>query len=248
MPKTSADQEKPQLVTHLVRASAELEHLYHNRALHSLHSSIETLFARFAWTIFPLLNAFITCRARRRLLVANENVTFLNSDVFVPWERCAQFSTKRSQSPKKRRPEAEPAMDENIGISAMEGPHRRKRHQRRYALSSHDLLDLSSHPLDHHWDSFASSIPASPTSLPAPDANASLWAADSDDVTHESQSSPSASFNDAHDHSNISTLSHTWLEQERQRSNTQNEWEEKKAWAKEVWNEYVMLDEEKAKK
>jgi hypothetical protein len=60
--------QKPQFVIHLVEASAELEFLYHNRALHSLYSIVETLFAR--WSIFPLLDAFLTCRERRRLLLA----------------------------------------------------------------------------------------------------------------------------------------------------------------------------------
>lgn len=58
VPKSSSDPKKPRLVTHLVEALAELEHLYHNRALHSLTSSIEIVFARFAWTIFSLLDPF----------------------------------------------------------------------------------------------------------------------------------------------------------------------------------------------
>ncbi|KAF2728377.1 hypothetical protein EJ04DRAFT_591703 [Polyplosphaeria fusca] len=209
VPKKSADQENPRLVTHLVEASAELEYLYHNRAMHSLRSSIETLFARFAWTIFPLLDAFLTCRERRRLLVANESATFPESDGFIPWERCARYSTKRSQSPEKRKPEAGPAVDEYIGLPAMDESHRRKRRKHRYALSPHHPPDLSSHPPDHRWDSFAAPMPASPAT---------------------------------------SALAHTWLEQERLRSNTQDEWGEKKAWAKRVWKGNVMLDEEKARK
>jgi ABC-type multidrug transport system permease subunit len=70
-------------VTHLIEASAELEHLYHNRALHSSSSSIEILFARFAWTIFPLLKAFLTFRKRRRLLLTDENATLFDKDGFV---------------------------------------------------------------------------------------------------------------------------------------------------------------------
>lgn len=84
VPKPSSDPEKPRLVTHLVEASAELEHWYHNRALHSVCSSIETLFARFAWTIFPLLDGFLVSRARRRLLLANRDRTVSGDDVFFP--------------------------------------------------------------------------------------------------------------------------------------------------------------------
>ena len=36
MPKPSSNPKKLRLITYLVKASAELEHLYYNRALHSL--------------------------------------------------------------------------------------------------------------------------------------------------------------------------------------------------------------------
>lgn len=142
------DPKKLKLVTHLVEASEELEYLYHNRALHSLDSSIETLFARFAWSIFPLLDTFLTCCERRRLLLANENATLFDSHGFVSWERCAQFSRKRSQSPKKRKPEATPAMGDNIGVSVIaDEPHPRKRYRCQYAMSPQDSPDLSNRPL-----------------------------------------------------------------------------------------------------
>jgi len=38
----------PQLVIHLMKASSELKHLYHNRLLQPMRFSIELLFARFA--------------------------------------------------------------------------------------------------------------------------------------------------------------------------------------------------------
>ncbi|KAF1993929.1 hypothetical protein P154DRAFT_448872 [Amniculicola lignicola CBS 123094] len=131
VPKPSSDPSKPQLVTHLIEPSAEMEYLYHNRSLHPLHSSIETLFARFAWSIFPLLDAFLTGRERRRLLLATENGPLLDKDGFASWERCAQFSRKRSQSPKKRKPEPGPVTDDgNIRLSATADASRpRKRHR-----------------------------------------------------------------------------------------------------------------------
>ncbi|KAH8712037.1 hypothetical protein GQ44DRAFT_625931 [Phaeosphaeriaceae sp. PMI808] len=212
VPKPSADPEKPKLVTHLVEASAELEYLYHNRALHSLRSSVETLFARFAWSIFPLLDTFLTCRARRRLLLANNNATFFDREGFVSWERCAQFSRKRSQSPKKRKPEAGPAMGDNIGVSVTaDGLHPRKRYQCQYAMSPQNSPTLNN-------------------------------------LAHQSPHPPSASFSGAHNSPDVSTLAHTWLEQERLRSDTRDEWGEKKAWAKSVWAGNVTLDEGRARK
>lgn len=84
VPKPSSDPEKPRLVTHLVEASAELEHWYHNRALHSVGSSIEVLFVRFAWTIFPLLDGFLVSPVSRRLLLANRDRTVPGIDDFIP--------------------------------------------------------------------------------------------------------------------------------------------------------------------
>jgi hypothetical protein len=112
MPKPSSVPEHPQLVTHLLEASAELEYLYHNRALQSLRSSIQMLFARFAWTVFLLLDGFWTCREPRRLLPANGVVEdSADGNGFVSWEKYVQ----RLRSLKKRRPDAEAANDHEAG-------------------------------------------------------------------------------------------------------------------------------------
>ena len=132
VPKPSSDSEYPQLVTHLLEASAELEYLYHNRVLQSMRSSIQMLFVRFAWTIFPLLGGFLTCRERRRLLLVNEIVDgSVDGDGFVSWEKCTQFSRKRSRSPKKRRPDSEAANDHEVGcaVDEEEESRPRKRHR-----------------------------------------------------------------------------------------------------------------------
>lgn len=69
VPKASSDFERPQLVLHLIEPSPLIESLYHNRELHDFRSSIQLLFARFAWTIFPLLHGFLTGGEPRRLLL-----------------------------------------------------------------------------------------------------------------------------------------------------------------------------------
>ncbi|PVH98616.1 hypothetical protein DM02DRAFT_530748, partial [Periconia macrospinosa] len=161
VPKPSSELEKPRFVIHLVEASAELEFLYRNRALHPLYSSVETLFARFAWSIFPLLDAFLTCRERRRLLLVNENAAPFDNDGFVAWERCAQFSRKRSQSPKKRKPDSVPLVDDNINLTMESGESRARKKQRCQHLVPHESVHLSKIS--------ASLTSTSPASLPAQD-------------------------------------------------------------------------------
>jgi hypothetical protein len=61
VPKLSADLQCPrQFVAHLVEPSKELEYLYHNRAMQALHVSVGLPFARFAWTMFPWLDATLS--------------------------------------------------------------------------------------------------------------------------------------------------------------------------------------------
>jgi hypothetical protein len=43
--KPSSELEKPRFVIHLAEASAELDFMYHNRALHALYSIVETVFS-----------------------------------------------------------------------------------------------------------------------------------------------------------------------------------------------------------
>ena len=112
VPKPFSDLEHLQLVTHLLEASTELEHLYHNRRLQSTRSSIEMFFTRFAWAIFPSVDSFLTSQQRRCLLLTNDIVEdSTDDDGFVSWEKCVQFSKKRSQSPRKRKLDTETAND-----------------------------------------------------------------------------------------------------------------------------------------
>ncbi len=119
-----------QLVTHLMKASSKLKHLYHNRLLQSMRFSIELLFARFAWTILFFLESFLINKKRRRLLLMKNNMNFSNND-FVSWEKCAQFSRTRSLSSKKRKTDAQALndSDESYSISEEEESSSRKRRQ-----------------------------------------------------------------------------------------------------------------------
>ncbi|KAH7111094.1 hypothetical protein B0J11DRAFT_498739 [Dendryphion nanum] len=181
-PKPSSDPKKPQYVTHIVEASAELEFLYHNRALHSLYSSAETLFSRFAWSIFPLVDGFLTCRERRRLLLTSENAASFDNEGFVPWERCAQFSRKRSQSPKKRKPDSGPMADNADLAIKSEEPHPRNKRPCRHPVFHSDI---------NLGENLTPSISASPGSLPALDTQISFKSVDSDKFEDPSDLSPS---------------------------------------------------------
>ncbi|KAE8822121.1 hypothetical protein PTNB85_10510 [Pyrenophora teres f. teres] len=81
------------LVAHLLEYSPELEHLYHNRELYPTAVGMDMLYARFAWSVFTLLDAFLESGARGFVTAAN----------------CKLFSStaarRRSQSPKKRKPD-----------------------------------------------------------------------------------------------------------------------------------------------
>ncbi|KAH7111789.1 hypothetical protein B0J11DRAFT_598420 [Dendryphion nanum] len=238
VPKPSSDPKKPRYVTHVVEASAELEFLYHNRALHSLYSSAETLFAQFAWSIFPLVDGFLTCRERRRLLLASENAASFDNEGFVPWERCAQFSRKRSQSPKKRKPDSGPMVDDaDLAIKSDE-PHPRNKRRCQHPVFHSDT---------HLSESLIPSVSASPASLPALDTHIPFKSVDSDkfeDSVRTTASPSSTSRQSPH----YSVLTHKWSAQSDLSPSTHGQWEADKSWAKDVWTRKAILDEVKARK
>jgi phage pi2 protein 07 len=61
------EQEQWSFVLHMMMPSHEYEKLYHNRRLQELRFRIEMLLARFAWSVFPLLNNFLRAGVLRRL-------------------------------------------------------------------------------------------------------------------------------------------------------------------------------------
>jgi hypothetical protein len=104
------------LVLHLLEPSAEFEHLYHNCDLHQSDVGVKILFARFAWTLFPLLEAFLSCKEDRRLTVRTTSHDQILDRGYFTAAACERFSMsstrKRSVSPKKRKPD-EDAINSN---------------------------------------------------------------------------------------------------------------------------------------
>lgn len=91
-------------------------------------------------------------------------------------------------------------------------------------------------------------MPASPVSVPTLDAHTSFRCGDSDNIEHPLPSTASPPFPGADDTPDSPTLAHTWLAQERLRSDIHDKWEEEKSWAKKVWKGNVTLDGEEARK
>ncbi|KAG4427741.1 hypothetical protein IFR05_016779 [Cadophora sp. M221] len=110
VPKPSIDAEPRQFAVHLVEPSRELESLYHNRALQGLGVSLELLFARFAWTIFPWLAGFLKGKIQRCLQLSTRIDDATDDEIPPPFlasvEQCENFLVKslksRNSSPKKR--------------------------------------------------------------------------------------------------------------------------------------------------
>jgi hypothetical protein len=105
VPKPATDGSM-RLVAHLLEYSPKLEDLYHNRELHTSAVGVDMLYARFAWSVFTLLDAFLECKIDRRLALRATDARLFDARGFVAAVNCELFSStttrKRSQSPKKR--------------------------------------------------------------------------------------------------------------------------------------------------
>lgn len=108
VPKPSDDRGM-RLVIHLLGPSVEYEHYHHNRELHKSEVSADLLFGCFAWTVFPLLDAFLSYMENGRLTLWTATHTQVLSHGFFSALNSKRYSQsaakKRSQSPKKRIPD-----------------------------------------------------------------------------------------------------------------------------------------------
>ncbi|KAL8956176.1 MAG: hypothetical protein Q9193_006224, partial [Seirophora villosa] len=101
-----------EFVTHVLVHSNELGELYHNTRLHPLGVARECLFARFAWTIFPLLSGFLQQGQARYLLRAGRGdaglvsagACFVHGD---SWKPTDQNSSNPPRPTKRSRANAE---------------------------------------------------------------------------------------------------------------------------------------------
>jgi hypothetical protein len=95
------------LVAHLLEYSPELEHLYHNRELHSTAVGVDMLYARFTWSVFTLLDVFLECNIDRRLTLRASDARLAGARDFVTAANCELVSStaarRRLQSLKRRK-------------------------------------------------------------------------------------------------------------------------------------------------
>lgn len=240
VPKLSSDFESPKLVLHVLEPSREFESLFHNHQLQGFHSSIELLFARFAWTIFSFLKGFLICGERRRLLMVDGSLDSLDDDGFVSPEECAKFYSKGSRSSKKRKADTSEANYEpNYAVDEEEEPRPRKKRQ----LPNHTPLVQSANPLQD-----------SPQSLDLP--NCISQSSNTESATSPSNTSSASDSSHflgrdatltAGNGADV-TLAQAWLAQERLRSDPNKQWEKDKAWAKRVSRGDVTLSAEEARR
>ena len=104
-------------VLHMLEPTTDIGQLYHNTRVNIPQCSVEFLFARFAWSIFPSLSGFLSRPAKSRLVVRvnTEGERFVE-EVTNPLVLGKKASASRSNSPTKRsRMVAD--LDKDIGYS-----------------------------------------------------------------------------------------------------------------------------------
>lgn len=95
VPKPATDGSM-RLVAHLLDCSPELEHLHHNRELHPTAVSVDMLYARFAWSIFTLLDPFLKCQVPRRLTLRASDAHLVDARGFATPAGCELFTRVRA--------------------------------------------------------------------------------------------------------------------------------------------------------
>ncbi|KAG4429627.1 hypothetical protein IFR05_014888 [Cadophora sp. M221] len=116
------------LVVHMLQQTPDLSQLYHNVEIHPVpHCCPEFLFARFAWSVFPLLGGFLSRRAPRFVVTVNaETGERTPKEISDLRPLQAKAATSRSRSPQKRPRQAEDA-DELASVSEDDRPTKRRK-------------------------------------------------------------------------------------------------------------------------
>ncbi|EDU47324.1 HNH-2 domain-containing protein [Pyrenophora tritici-repentis] len=240
VPKPSGNDDGMRLVLHLLEPSAEFAHLYHNRELHQSDVGVEMLFARFAWTLFPLLEAFLSCKKDRRLTVRTTSHDQVLDGGYFTAAACERFSMSstrtRSVSPKKRKPD-EGAIDSNsVDDIDVRKPIQPSDDTNTSGFAP-NLRKRSIGCIDHE--------PPMPCQTPGSNKRrkASPVPEQSSFSSTVSPTSPTECSTHSHDDaeescivvSHNSQLAQQWLEKERERSDPEQTWTKDMLWVQEVW-------------
>ncbi|KAF2023443.1 hypothetical protein EK21DRAFT_80903 [Setomelanomma holmii] len=225
VPKPATDGNM-RLVAHLLEYSPELEHLYHNRELHPTAVGVDMLYARFAWSVFTLLDAFLECKIDRRLTLRASDARLADARGFVTAVNCEPFSSavarRRSQSPKKRKPDRDTVTEaQESAVPPISTSLKRKSFAAAENLFSNFISAKRARrdpPLSASISDNASC--SSPLTPAYPPTNRSL-------STLGPQSLRTLPFQ---------SLAQTSLELERQRSDPDGTWNKEHEWAQRVWD------------
>ena len=151
VPKRSIpNKDKPLLVVHsfVATADSEITQLYHNVSLQTLSGiAKEFLFARFSWTIFPLLCIFLNRGVPRALLVREEQGNTVKTFSGVQCRTMATPVRSRSISPKKRKHPDTPAAEDECEDEDLDFEDFRGRQRRRVCSTSSSSVTSSDGPL-----------------------------------------------------------------------------------------------------
>ncbi|KAF2820871.1 hypothetical protein CC86DRAFT_374153 [Ophiobolus disseminans] len=229
VPKPAAD-DSMRLVAHLLEYSPEIGHLYHNRELHPTAVGVDMLYARFAWSVFTLLDAFLECKIDRRLTLRASDVRLADARGFVTPANCELFSStaarRRSQSPKKRKPNHDTVLEAQQSAEPPTSTNlKRKSIAEAEGLPSKVIAVKRARQVRPPSASVSDNASAlTPTHLPT----------DTSVLTLDSESLP------------VQSLAQTWLELERRRSDPHGIWNKEQNWAQCVWDGGTLTSDDAA--
>ncbi|TAQ89904.1 hypothetical protein B7494_g1778 [Chlorociboria aeruginascens] len=128
-------------VLHMLEPTSDIGQLYHNTRLNIPQCSLEFLFARFAWSIFPSLSGFLSRPAKSRLVVRVEADTGrrVEEEVRDPIVLVKKATASCSNSPIKRSRVAADLVEEDGG----DGEYKLKRLRPYEATSGDSSFDSS---------------------------------------------------------------------------------------------------------
>ncbi|KAF2020250.1 hypothetical protein BU24DRAFT_477416 [Aaosphaeria arxii CBS 175.79] len=90
VPKQSKDKNW-WFAVHVTNGSSEHEYYIHNRALKTPHPRVESLYARFAWSVFTYLAPFLTAGKPRMLSVSTSEENGSATEGFVTAKECERY-------------------------------------------------------------------------------------------------------------------------------------------------------------
>jgi hypothetical protein len=195
------------------------------------------LYARFAWSIFTLLDAFLECRIDRRLALRTSDARLADARGFVTAVNCELFATaatrKRSQSPNKRKQDSDSVTELERTAKTPTKTSRKRKFTTQAENMSPDPISTkrARENLPFSNSTSRDRLSPSPPSLTHPPIDSPVSPPDA--CSFPSQRDPS-----------LATRTKVWLENERQRSDPGDEWKQECAWRQHIWDGKTLSSDE----